>query len=120
MKFEQTIPLLREGHKVRRECWDPNYWLRITNEKYPTEVATLLIGTDGYFYHLGMSSQPHFVDLETHPTKYAGLQHDVFADDWIDGGFILPSSFKTLEHEVKETVMEHRKAQLTKWEEEVR
>lgn len=111
----ETIELIRKGHIASRACWINDYFIRICNEigfnddgnAYGAgHVPLLLLGTDGYFFHIGTSAQPF--NYRHHAKEGEGIAL-LFADDWIDHGFISAADFKALIDSNKAEVRERIK-----------
>jgi len=122
MDFSEIIPLLKKGHKVKREAWDDNYWIRICNANTSKDfkmerdsTSIYLHGTDGYFHHLGSSSRTPKEDKMGGGRSYEGLQYDVFAEDWIDGGYISRDDFEKLTNKHKEELQKISKEKYDRW-----
>ena len=122
------IDRLRKGHIVRRACWVNDFYIRICNEdgfdengnaKIEGKFAIYTHATNGYFLHIGYSSQP-FRKPEVHRSGYGKYRGDpqywdtsgregegiamLFADDWEDHGFKEAEDFEILCMQLKERV----------------
>ena len=119
----EMIPLLRQGHMIRRKAWVDGYYIRICNEKgfdnngnciFDDHKDNIyLIATDNYFFHLGTSVQPFREPMVYHDTTYDMYQSSprdgdginaFFMNDWEDYGFITKEDFDTLTKSLKDKV----------------
>lgn len=125
---EKIIGLLRRGHVVRRACWQRHVYVRICNERGFDRYGHAIVQegvpiytqcTDGYFLHIGFSSQPF---QEPHvfqsggywyPDTREGEGFDMFwANDWEDYGFFSRKDFDYLVEMHRERIREERKAMI--------
>lgn len=120
----QIIERLQRGHLVRRACWQDDVYIRICNEKgfdenglaiFNDKVPLYTHCTNGYFLHLGYSSQPF---RATRVYADGGVYYEamrdgdgiamLFANDWEDYGFISSEEFSKLTDKLKNRIMKKR------------
>lgn len=106
----KVVSLLRKGHMVRRACWVEGYLIRICNEdgfdshgnaRYSKKSSIYTIATDGFFMHIGSSSQPF--NHKHYSRDGEGFQM-LWESDWEDHGFISAEDFTALTDAVKARV----------------
>lgn len=111
----EALQLLQKGHMVRRSCWVNNFFIRICNEAgfdkdgkaviqvigERQEIPLYTHATNGYFMHLGHSSQPFAFQHTSREGEGIGM---LFMDDWEDYGFISSKDFDRLTEIIKEKV----------------
>lgn len=117
----QALELLLMGHVVRRKCWIDGYYIRICNEAgYDSvtgfavpqrrdehqEVPLYVHATDGYFMHIGVSSQPF--SYKHQPRDGEGLNLYI-ENDWEDYGFMSSDKFELLTKKTKDLVRTNTK-----------
>lgn len=117
----EVVLLLQKGHMVRRSCWVEGYLIRITNERGfdssgnaifdESKDALYTIATDGYFCHIGSSSQPFRRMHHRRDGEGIGM---LFADDWEDYGFSTREDFDALIAQTKDAVWKAEKKYLVK------
>lgn len=105
------ISRLRRGHMVRRACWVKGFLVRICNERGFDKQGNAVFdeikdniythATNGYFMHIGQSSQPFAIPHMGRDGEGVGM---LFADDWEDWGFIDSEKFEAMTFQMKQNV----------------
>lgn len=111
----EVIKLLQQGHAVRRACWVDGFYIRICNEDGFDDNGNAIIqddtpiythATNGYFMHIGNSSQPFNSE---HGNRAGEGLAMFFANDWEDYGFISADEFNALTEVTKEVVRKNER-----------
>lgn len=117
----EIILRLQKGHAVRRAAWVKGFFIRICNEQgynekgnaiFDDKTSIYTTATNGYFLHIGNSSQP--LKKQRTPREGEGLSM-LFESDWEDYGWITREEFDNLTNEVKEAVRKTQRKYLSEW-----
>lgn len=128
----QIIDRIQRGHIVRRSSWMENIFVHVCNYEdsemknglidYDPEESYYMIGTHGYFIHLGHSDQPYAnvkaLDSPLYGVQIADRRGEgigcFFARDWEDYGYMTLHDFNVLRAKYKNRVREYIQNEIEK------
>lgn len=111
----EVIKLLQQGHAVRRSCWVDGFYIRICNEGGFDDNGNAILqdgvpiytqATNGFFMHIGHSSQPFNYLHDRRDGEGVAM---LFANDWEDYGFMSDDEFNALTEATKEVVRKNER-----------